>query len=38
VNDRLRERILECLNPATRDRWLIRAVTAQSAEDVVESR
>ena len=36
VNQRLRERILECSNAATLDRWLIRAVTAQSAEDVVE--
>jgi predicted transposase/invertase (TIGR01784 family) len=37
VNDRLRERILECSNPSTLDRWLIRAVTAKSAEDVVAS-
>jgi hypothetical protein len=37
VPERLRARILECSDAATLDRWLIRAVTARSAEDVVES-
>jgi predicted transposase/invertase (TIGR01784 family) len=37
VHERLRARILECSDAATLDRWLIRAVTAHSAEDFVES-
>jgi predicted transposase/invertase (TIGR01784 family) len=37
VHERIRARILECSEADTLDRWLIRAVTARSAEEVIES-
>jgi predicted transposase/invertase (TIGR01784 family) len=37
VNEGIRARILGCSDKATLDRWLVRAVTAHSAEDVVDS-
>ena len=37
ARESIRARILECTETATLDRWLIRALTAPSAETVVES-
>src|SRR4051812_17825179 len=37
VHETIRARILECSQAATLKRWLSRAVTAHSAEEVVES-
>jgi hypothetical protein len=37
VNEATRARILGCSDAAILDQWLIRAVVARSAEDVVDA-